>query len=811
MITSKNDANSSLYVALFKEAYDFLRTNYTRLDPDRQASCEALFTLRGEDGRFTSVQEYFSHLKDIYDVGGKKYLMLPLDEPVFEIDANSRDITVPPVFKKNGVSVEGDSIAETLIFRINRFFDYADLFAMNCQIVWEAADKQTQGVDDAFLVDATTDADHLYIMWPLKYSVTKKPGTIKFSVRFHNSQNGGQPSYSFSTKVAAVTINAGQSFFDLNAQGGWTAGYDNANQEFYNSIVNSQDVGADDAKPPYFVFNLNNHGTFEGGEGENYMFLDATSPTPRLEAYIDEEDNTSQVLRVEAATNDTGIISYKWYYIDTLDTEQTQNGVQYELIPEVDYKKTSDTVKVAHKVYYKKSGEDEYTITDFDTSLASHEDIYEKYSTVTVVKGQRGIDVVHGGGQSVLDHVVGKYFARAINTVGANTDDTDSFIMEFPSPTKPVIVNDLEPNGYLEANGHGSIAIEAEVDAHGAKASYEWLYSPTANGGFTPIFGETSTLSETDKAKFSTSEDGSVLNIDGMPGFYKVTVISTRNYDTAATASEVTAKVTMPVAAPVVLTPTANTAVSNAGAGGARLVVQLRPYENLVYTSDGVTYQWYTYDKNTGDEIAIEGAQGTWDNASDIVYTVPHGADYQGGYFCKITNHIGNRDAVTETPDFSVTIFNPEITPSEVTPEPEVPVTTPLTIQAGKQFNVPQDENTTAYEANQAAINVTQNQNAITVNGNLDTLQSFTTDDGDGKWIGLTLKTNLNTINGATFNGTTLDLNDVNKAAAAGLSNDTILYWINATELAATAQTITIGATGYESVTITVSFEDTQG
>ncbi len=810
MITSKNDANSSLYVALFKEAYDFLRANYSRLDADRQASCEALFALRGEDGRFTSVQEYFSHLKDIYDAGGKKYLMLPLDEPVFEIDANSRDIAVPPIFKKNGVSVEGDSIAETLIFRINRFFDYADLYSMNCQIVWEASDKQTQGVDDAFLVDATTDADHLYIMWPLKYSVTKKPGTVKFSVRFHNSQNGGQPSYSFSTKVAAITINAGQSFFDLNSQAGWTAGYDNANQEFYNSIVNSQDIGADDAKPPYFVFNLDNHGSFDGGEGENYMFIDTTSAIPTIEAYVDKDDNTSQTLRVEAATNDTGMISYKWYYIDTLDTERSQNGVMYELIPTTDYQKTGDTVKVANKVYYKKTGENTYAIADFDASTESHEDLYEKYSTVVVSKGQRAIDVVTPDAeQQILSHVVGKYFAKAINTVGANTDTTDSYVLVFPSPSKPVITTDLDPNGYLGANGLGSIKIEADIDAHGAKASYDWLYSATANGGFTPIFGETSTLTEAEKAKFSTNEDGNVLFIDNMPGFYKVTVISTRNYDTASTASEVTSKVTMPVGAPVVLVPTANVAVSNAGATGAKLTVKVQPYENLVYTSDQVTYQWYTYDKTTGEEIAIEGTEGVWDNASDIVYTVPHGADYQGGYFCKIVNHIGNKEATTETADFSVTIFNPETAPSQVV-EDEPVTLPPVTVRAGKQFTVAADDNQAASEANQAAISVTQDGNNVTINGSLDALTAFTTTQGEGKWIGLTLKTNLTTINGATLNGVTLDLDDVNAVADAGLGNDTILYWIKAETLTAPVQ-LTIGASAHESVTITVSFEDTQG
>ena len=53
--------------------------------------------------------------------------MLPLDEEPFEIDANKRTITVPIHFKSSGVSVVGDEIAETVFFRIARFFDAMDL------------------------------------------------------------------------------------------------------------------------------------------------------------------------------------------------------------------------------------------------------------------------------------------------------------------------------------------------------------------------------------------------------------------------------------------------------------------------------------------------------------------------------------------------------------------------------------------------------------------------------------------------------------------------------------------------------------
>jgi hypothetical protein len=53
--------------------------------------------------------------------------MLPLDEPRFSIDANTRDIIIPANFRKL-VGVEGDHVAETLIFDIDRYFDFVDLY-----------------------------------------------------------------------------------------------------------------------------------------------------------------------------------------------------------------------------------------------------------------------------------------------------------------------------------------------------------------------------------------------------------------------------------------------------------------------------------------------------------------------------------------------------------------------------------------------------------------------------------------------------------------------------------------------------------
>ncbi len=104
---------------------------------------------------------------------------------------------------------------------------------------------------------------------------------------------------------------------------------------------------------------------------------------------------------------------------------------------------------------------------------------------------------------------------------------------------------------------------------------------------------------------------------------------------------------------------------------------------------------------------------------------------------------------------------------------------------------------------------VSQSGSDIVISGNLDALNTFASTNpaqGEGKWIGLDLGTNLSTIVGATWNGSALTDADVTEAASVGLGNGHIIFWTKAEVIAETPREITIGAEGYESATIKVSF-----
>lgn len=211
--------------------------------------------------------------------------MLPLDEEPLKIDANRRNITIPQSFKM-GTSVQGDIVAETLIFEIDRYFDAIDFNDCDIYVQWERPNDTTQYVTpltsiNGELLDITTYPGKMRFGWPLSEEVTKTPGTIKFSVRFIKYA-GDVMVYSFSTQTASMTIMPGLNYDIANAKA------DSASDLFDSIIQNSEtSVGVAAAKP-FFETNL--------PEGINYLGADNTLA---LSAMADSTDN--------------GDIRYEWY------------------------------------------------------------------------------------------------------------------------------------------------------------------------------------------------------------------------------------------------------------------------------------------------------------------------------------------------------------------------------------------------------------------------------------------------------------------------------------------------------------------
>jgi hypothetical protein len=189
---------------------------YSKLFTSAYALLDSKDLLREETktvGNITSLEEYFTYIGELKkehetvvqnivksgSIGGDdwnarfaqyaKYLMLPINEDYFVINANTRTISIPAIFSANGVGLAGDAWAETLMFEIDRYFDYVDLATTKICVNWvlKPTDKNGEvlrGISYIDLVDLETEPGKLRFGWPMTSAMTKVEGTLNFAVTF---------------------------------------------------------------------------------------------------------------------------------------------------------------------------------------------------------------------------------------------------------------------------------------------------------------------------------------------------------------------------------------------------------------------------------------------------------------------------------------------------------------------------------------------------------------------------------------------------------------------------------------------------
>lgn len=131
----------------------------------------------------TSAYEYLSHLQEIQNINlRKERLNIPEDEPVYEINLNTRTIETPTF-----LSVETDHTAETVFFKVDRYFDTIDLAESTCIIQYVNAKGKTY-IYAVPIYDTQTLAAEgkMLIPWVIQGPATVSAGTIKYAIRFYN-------------------------------------------------------------------------------------------------------------------------------------------------------------------------------------------------------------------------------------------------------------------------------------------------------------------------------------------------------------------------------------------------------------------------------------------------------------------------------------------------------------------------------------------------------------------------------------------------------------------------------------------------
>lgn len=159
----------------------------------------------------TTPEEYLAKLYQIQDNNLPTIaLLLPGDEAIYNIDLNQRTIETPEF-----LSVNTDHFAETIYFKVDRYFDNMDLTKTVCIIQYENDSALNADGDPAggfaYLVpfyDIThfQKENKILIPWAIGGPATAAAGNITFAIRFYKYNADGALIYNLNTLPATSKI-----------------------------------------------------------------------------------------------------------------------------------------------------------------------------------------------------------------------------------------------------------------------------------------------------------------------------------------------------------------------------------------------------------------------------------------------------------------------------------------------------------------------------------------------------------------------------------------------------------------------------
>ena len=685
-------------VVTAEELQDYRPNLYYRWDGSKYITADEAEPQQGatyyKADDITSLNEYFSYIKNLADIN-PLYTVLPLDEDVFDVNLNTRKIEIPQHFKENGVSVQGDEIAEVLYFKVNRFFDAQDLAyminsddandkdRMRIYIQWRSAQagengKLIEGVSVPWVIDMTTYPNYILFGWPISSKITGKEGTIDFAVRFFKFQDRNI-TYSLSTLTHSVTVKPSLDFditqklrdiedgHGLDGQGLSELVLDDNTLLIQGRLANSEIIdGSAVAGKPYFFMVTN-----DGPEGPLTTKVDSTvgggtgiidGDIQTSEGLVKEfwlaENQTTGILDVDTTFkvqgSGDGRISYQWRKLKNApgtEEHKTLDTILYsnEFLP------TTDTEAQAGKTYYTETvnGDNKaYTITQepiFDRTNPNYLPLFERYS-VGQITG------------------VGYYIVTINNRVQNSLAKKESIEMVVSRPLKPQNNTAVVNTGILYADQNYELTLETDAEPQDKSVlTYQWYYDKNDVGieNATPIEGATDSSYTIHGSATSSAENGAEGD-----GYYYVIITSNMNKEhDFIYGNENGTRVTHAATKPVVTIPDTHKAsyslfeAQQVGGLKVQYEISAAAGENRDMAKDSITYQWYQYQAGDGHRVDADreaAMNGTYvfdddiimDGATDAVFIPPLGGYF---YYCKVTNTYNGTIAEGYSPFFYIT------------------------------------------------------------------------------------------------------------------------------------------------------------
>lgn len=693
MITFVNKANADKYSFLYSQASQDLRTHdangrevpmgssdallqFTELSGDRAITVDeyepgryyvkndGIYTICMDEKEdfnaeqvyylsddITSLDEYFSYIVELNKIS-KRYTILPLDEEVFDIDANTRTIKVPDSFKNNGISVQGDEVAEIVYFRINRFFDAIDLALRDIYVEWKSAakdenGKEITGVSVPWVIDTESDPGYIIFGWALSSKITAAAGTVTFAVRFYTFDKEKELlEYSLSTLQQTATIKPSLNF-DLKGIIMDGALIDDCDALITDRFKNSElSSGAVQAEIPEWVIDLklpdDTNFTTDEATGAKIVYVNLADVNGFKVGPIERD--------VQALAADAGQLSYTWKKYD-YDTNR-----KLDLDFSITMVLTDDTARQTGKLYYVQDPAGAYILAP-DSTIFDPED--EDYKGGIYERVSRGVI-----------NSIGKYLVICTNRVKNSTATNETWTLVVPRPVEPEIKTNVATSGILieETEFKHVLSVVADKTDDGT-LTYQWYKKAPDQDEFVAIADATeSTYQIVGGAR---TADDSATGCAG-DGYYMVEI--TNNLNTEVTgeraidmiesaACRVTHK-----AEPMVITVKSDLsyAVSDILNDGDKFEIEANfkagSGEPIQRTEeDEVRYQWYKYVLTPGTTIDedMEAAElGDYvvngDRAIEGATTTSYAPTSSGYYFCQVTNVYNGTEAYKNSRFFSI-------------------------------------------------------------------------------------------------------------------------------------------------------------
>lgn len=641
-----------------------------RVDDTNRVQYEALFTKAYEDlvnagvivetqtpGRFTSLEEFFSKITDIIAANRNYLIRIPVDEPVLAIDANKRSIDTT-LFTKC-VNVQSDQIAETVIFSIDRYYDYMDLKNTSIWVQWTAPGedgKMREGATEITLIDVETEPGKVRFGWPLDADITKVPGKVQFSVRFFIKKDVEVPNLSGGVDVVNKVV---YSFNTLPA----TLTIQNALQPALNEATS---VNKPDGLFAYAIRNS----LYSGKDTKVPQTPSFSAPGQDLPTEATLVDDTL-TLMAQAVVGDTSNIAYRWTYTSATDGEGEKDAAEHGTVG-IAYRKSIAEKRVVSDdyysaatvtadseerkdVYYSHVDNDKVFVEAFEpyrgevktvelddgsilTVTESGLPLYEKYSTFTV---------------PAEGPVTGTYVCYAVGNNGfIDGEEQPSYPCKLVSPSEIDVAKPLAksvvmviPEGAEEGTpASANLVVEVVKAANDNSAyTYKWLKGNTQTDTLTAVSED-----------YIPENEFTVTT----PGWYTTYIHSHLNRQTNEFKTAHRCKVTFEPAVPTVSFDTAAMDDSDADTcfivepAGNEISLKLNAsvanattYNKDDLYSEGLTYTW-TYRVNDGaEDVPVTAADivGGDISSNEIKIVVSENIRL---YKCAVTNTLNGKTAV---------------------------------------------------------------------------------------------------------------------------------------------------------------------